>query len=177
MLMDMCSLQKSLLEFENALCIEYTENDVSRVLKNARQRLENNYQCEMSQPIYTLHAHNELVSENLNQFEHNVFECLKGLSTLVVITNYTKSPPFKLADVNYLGFTAETLNTALKYLTDKVCYEKRDTIIPALTAALNNVDMSQTKRLFIIMLMLESLGMPEAVSACAQLLYAGGWAL
>ena len=43
--------------------------------------------------------------------------------------------------------------------------------------ALNNVEMSQIKRLFIVMLVMEKLGIHEGVAACAQLLYIGGLVL
>lgn len=177
MLTDMFTLQQVLLSFENTLRIEYTENEVARVIKAARQKLENAYQCRLDQPVYTVQAQNELVSENLNIFLQEVAECLKQLTVLTSVAMFTKKPPINLADVNYLGFTSETLTTALKYLQDRICYEKRSTIVPAITGALNNVEMSQIKRLFIIMLMMESLGLQEGVAACAQLLYIGGLVL
>lgn len=177
MLADMFTLQQVLLSFENTLRIEYTETDVSRIIKVSKQRLENAYQCRLDQPVYTVQAQNELVSENLNVFLQELAECLKQLTALTSISMFTKKPPINLADVNYLGFTSETLTTALKYLQDRVCYEKRSTLVPALVGALNNVEMSQIKRLFIVMLVMEKLGIYEGVAACAQLLYIGGLVL
>lgn len=177
MLSDMFNLQEVLRAFETTLRIEYTEEDVARTLKAAQQRLENAYQCRLDEPVYTVQAQNELVSENLENFILQVAECVKQLSALTSIAMFTKKPPINLADVNYLGFTSETLITALKYLQDRICYEKRGTIIPPITGALNNVEMSQVKRLFIILLMLERLGIAEGVAVCAQLLYLGGLAL
>ena len=165
------------MSFENTLRIEYTETDVSRIIKVSKQKLENAYQCRLDQPVYTVQAQNELVSENLNVFLQELAECLKQLTALTSISMFTKKPPINLADVNYLGFTSETLTTALKYLQDRVCYEKRSTIVPALVGALNNVEMSQIKRLFIVMLVMEKLGIYEGVAACAQLLYIGGLVL
>ena len=177
MLADLFTLQQVLLSFETTLRIEYSETEVSRVIKNAKQKLENAYQCRLDKPVYVVQAQNELVSENLDVFIQEISECVKQLAALTSVTMFTKRPPINLADVNYLGFTAETLTTALKYLQDKVCYEKRATIVPALTNALNNVEMSQIKRLFIIMLTMENLGLAEGVAACAQLLYIGGLTL
>lgn len=177
MLSDFYPLQQTLLAFENTLRLEYTEPDVSRILTAAKQRLENAYQCRLDKSVYTVQAQHEFVSENLTVFLSDVSECVKQLTALTSCVLFSKKPPMILADVNYLGFTAETLTTALKYLQDSVLYEKRGTIIPTLTQALNHVEMSQIKRLFIIMLMLEQLGISEGVSACAQLLYIGGLAL
>lgn len=177
MLADMFTLQQTLLSFENTLRIEHVERDVHGILKMARQKLENAYQCRLDKPVYTVQAQNELVSEHLNTFVQQVAECVKQLTALTSISMYKKKAPISLADVNYLGFTSGTLSLALKYLQDRVYYEKRDGIIPAITNALNSVEMSQIKRLFIIMLMLESLGIPEGVAACAQFLYIGGLSL
>ena len=90
---------------------------------------------------------------------------------------FTKNPHFKLADVSYLGFTSETLTLALKYFTDKIQYEKRSTLIPSLIDGVNRLEVGTVKRLFVIMLVLEDLGISEAVAACAQLLYEGSRAL
>lgn len=174
MISDMFSLKQVLLSFENTLRIEYKEQDVYKILKAAKQKLENAYQCKLDDPVYVVQAQNELVSENLNVFLRELSECLKQLTLLTSNAVFAKKIPISLADVNYLGFTSETLSVALKYLQDRVLYEKRDQFLPAISGALNNVEMSQIKRLFIIMLMLEKLGIPEGVSACAQLLYFGG---
>lgn len=177
MLADLFTLQQCLLSFENALRIEYTENEVGKIIHVAKNKLENAYGCKLDKSVYTVQASNELVSENLDVLISEVSECLKYITALTSIALFTKKPPINLADVNYLGFTSETLTTALKYLQDRVLYEKRDTLVPAITSALNNVEISQIKRLFIIMLVMEDLGLVEGVSACAQLLYLGGLAL
>jgi len=177
MLSDMFSMQQVLLSFENTLRIEYTETDVNQVIKAARQKLENAYQCKLDKPLYTVMAQNELAAENLNVFLQELSECFKQLTAIFSLSLFTSKPPINLADVNYLGFTSETLTTALKFLQSRVLYEKREEIIPGLINALNNVEMSQIKRLLIIMLMMESLGIPEGVAACAQLLYLGGLVL
>ena len=174
MLTDMFTLQQALLACENTLRIEYTEKDTNRILTASKHALENAYQCKLDEPVYVVQAKNELVSENLNVLIVEIAACVQQLAALNSITAFEKRAPINLSDVNFLGFTRESLSTALKYLQDRILYEKRDQIIPALKAALNNVEMSQIKRLFIIMLALEQLGIPEGVAVCAQLLYFGG---
>ena len=178
MLSDMFTLQQVLLAFENTLRIEYTEKETSKIVRAAKNKLENAYQCRLDMPFYRVQAQNELVSENLNVFLQELAECVKQLTALTSISMFTKKPPIDLADVNYLGFDRAVLNTSLKYLQDRVYYEKRqEQVIPAISTALDNVEISQIKRLFIVMLVLENLDIPEAVAACAQLLYLGGIAL
>lgn len=174
MLTDVFSLQQALLSLENTLRIEYTENDVSRVIKDAKQRLENAYQCRLDQPVYTVQAQNALVSENLNVFMQELCEGYKQITALVSQAMWSKRPPINLADVNYLGFTAETLTATLKYLSDRTLYERRGNALQAITSALNSVEMCQIKRLFIVMLVLADLGMVDVLAACAQLLCLGG---
>jgi len=176
-LADLFTLQDILLSFENVLRIEYTENDAYAIVKRAKQKLENAYQCRLDKPVYEVQANNELVSENLSVFLQELSDGYKKLTALVSLSMFSKRPPINLADVNYLGFTRESLATGLKYLQDQLKYESRDGITPAIYNALNNMEMSQIKRLFIVMLVLESLGIFEGVAACAQLLYLGGMVL
>ena len=177
MLSDMFTLQQVLLSFENTLRIERNENDVSRIIKTAKQNIERAYACNLNKPVYVVQASSDIAADSLDVFLQELSECFKQLAALISISAFTKKPPINLAVVNYLGFTAETLTTALKYLQDRVYYEKRSTVIPAITNALNNVEISQIKRLFIVMLVLEDLGISEGVAACAQLLFMGGLVL
>lgn len=173
MLIDIFSLKQTLVSAESALRIDYTEKDTAKIVQQAVQKLENAYQCHLDDPVYVVQAKNELVADHLNEFIQQVGRCVMELSGIVLMSMYTKKPPVDLRDVNYLGFAQKELATALKYLQDKVHYEQRQSIIPALYYALNNVEMSQIKRLFIVMLLCERLGLPEAVSVCAALLYQG----
>lgn len=177
MISDMCQLQQTLLSLESTLRIEYNDKDVPRTVRRAVSQLENAYQCKLDKPVYVVQAQNELVSENLNVFLLEVAEALKQLALLNSVVLFTKKPPILLADVNYMGFTADTLTTALKYLQDIIYYEKRENIIRAMESALNHMEMTQIKRLCIILLVMERLGIFEGVSLCAQLLYLGGIAL
>ena len=173
MLIDQFSLKDTLMSFESALRIDYNEKDTAKIVQQAIAKLENAYQCHLDEPVYVVQAKNELVADHLNQFLDQVGRCVMELSAVTLMAMYSKRPPIDLRDVNYLGFAQKELATALKYLQDKVHYEQREGIIPALYYALNNVEMSQTKRLFIIMLLCEKLGLPEAVATCSALLYQG----
>lgn len=177
MLSDMYTLQQILVSFENTLRIDYREADTQAVIKGAVQGLENAYQCKLDQPVYTVQAQNMLVADTLNEFLATLSKCFGDLAALSTISMFTKKTPIRLEDVNYLGSTSASLMTALKYLQDRVLYEQRGDIVTRLPSMLNNVEMCQVKRLFIIMLVLERLGIFEGVAACAQLLYLGGLAL
>ena len=180
MLSDNFKLDSVLVQFESILSIEYTKDKAqsfAEILAHSKSELESRYQCVLDKPVYTIQAENPLVAGNLAHLEQGLVNCMQQISTLVVLSMFTKNPHFKLADVSYLGFTSETLTLALKYFTDKIQYEKRSTLIPSLIDGVNRLEVGTVKRLFVIMLVLEDLGISEAVAACAQLLYEGSRAL
>ena len=176
MISDKYVLPNILVACESTLRLEYKEdniNDVGRILKEAKQRLENAYHEKMDEGVYTTQAKNALVANDLETFVDSAAKCVEQLATLSAHTFYTKRAPVKLADVNYLGFAREALCQELRYLQDKVAFERGRSEIPTLKSALNNVEMSDIKRLFLVMLAFDNLGMPEGVYVCAQLLYHG----
>lgn len=180
MIADLYSLGDILMDCEATLRLQYDEanqNNVAAILKAAKERLENAYQCRLDEPVYTVQAKNALVANDLEIFVKEAGSCVERLSTLTMLTMFTKKPPINLADVNFLGFTRESLTMALRYLQDKVLYAERGPLIVPIRNALNNIEMSHVKRLFIIMLAFENLGMEEGTAACAALLYLGGVAL
>lgn len=177
MIADLFSLGDILMDCEATLRLQYDEgnqNNVNAILKAAKERLENAYQCRLDEPVYTVQAKNALVANDLEIFIKEASSCVERLSTMVVLTMFSKRPPVNLADVNFLGFTRESLTMALRYMQDRVLYSERTPLIPPIKNALNNIEMSHIKRLFIIMLAFEGLGMEEGVAACASLLYLGG---
>lgn len=188
MIHDNYTLQNCLLSFENALrleygadpagnAVEYTAATMSEVIQAAKQRLEDTYQCRLDKPIYTVLMSDRLAQGNLSILMGEVSQCYQQLAAINAGILFTKEPVVSLADVNYLGFTSETLCAALKYFQDRVLYAKHATYVAPILAALDNVDMCQVKRLFAIMLLLESLGFDDVVAVCAQTLFLGGVSL
>jgi hypothetical protein len=173
MISTMFSLQDILLSFENILRIEYVEKDADKIIGNAKKKLENAYQVKLDKPVYEVQVQNAFVSESLDVFLDQIVECMKSIAAYTCVVMFTRINPIALADVNYLGNDPKLLRAQLKCLQDKKLYEQRSTIVPALRNAVSNVDMSPVKRLLVIMLMLEELGLPEAVAVIAQYLYLG----
>lgn len=174
MIADLMSIDNILLSFENTLKIEYDERETHKIITSAMNRLENAYKVHMDKDLYDLQAQNLLVAENLNVLLSQICECLKALSLYIDISMFNVSIGISLADVNYMGFGAPELLTALKYLQDKSLYDRRGTIIEPITSALSHIDMCTIKRLFIILLVLEKLGVKEGVCVVARFLYLGG---
>jgi len=175
MLKDRVSLQNTLLSLESVLRIDYEERTLTKLLSKATNRLSDAYQRDFSSDtLYNIMSKSSLSSEGLEVLESRILEPLKELAFINSLTTYTKRSPVSLNIINYLGYARENLCTALKYLQDEVLYEKRGNIIEPLKNGVNNIEFCQEKRLFVIMLTLEGLGIFEGVNIIAQTLYIGG---
>lgn len=170
------SLNSILVSIEGTLKIEHTEEaKVDDVLLAAKQRLENTYSTVFDKDVFTLQSESQLTSDNINILLKNVSQCLAQLSLFIELKLYHKNLGIALADVNYLGYSKEKLLVALRYLQDiDEYYKHHEVIIQPLHNTLNNISMCTIKRLFIILLMFDDLGIIEGVAIVANLLYIGG---
>ncbi len=178
MIADRYTLQAGLTKCEAALMLEYTKETVDDwrlIIKKAKENLENRLQCKLTEPLYTIQAKNALVSQSIDVALNGMAAGIELLSALYVMSIYLKSAKdFDLADVNYLGNDRGRLATGFKMLADRVFYpQAHDEMMAAIKANLNNVTMTQLKRLLLVMIMFDELGITEGVAACANLLYLG----
>lgn len=173
MLDDNISLNGILVSIEGVLRIEHTEEArVNNTIDDALDRLENNFGTKFDKDIYPIQSENQLSAENVNLFLRDLTTCLQNLSLFIQLKFFHKNIGITLADVNYLGYSKKQIQTSLKYLQDEALYKQHhDDIIPPLFNTLNNINMCSIKRLFIIMLMFDRLGITEGVAIVAQLLY------
>lgn len=148
--------------------------DVQEIINEAIHRLENNYSCRLDHGVYQEMAENALVSTNLEIFLSDLNKCLKDIAMLVSLSVYTKQPPINLSDVSFLGVGWPPLKNTLRALTSKQHYDRGCASIPALINNLNSIEMCDIKQLFIAMLVMAQLKIPEGVAICAQLLLLGG---
>ena len=174
MISDIVSLSSVLLNFEQVLKIEYSEMSAERIIRAAKSKLENNFQVTFSKSIYELQAENRLVADSLNVFLEQVVDVCRSLSLYIDNCMFNNSVPIDLADVNYLGFDSNSLKVALRYLQNAKTYTQRDNIIPSLRAAVSNIEPCDIKRIFMILFMLDELGIYEGAAIAAKLLYLGG---
>lgn len=170
------SLNSILVSIEGTLKIEHTEDTkVDDVLLAAKQRLENAYGTVFDKDVFSLQSENQLVADDIDILLKNVSQCLSQLALYIDLKLYHKNLAITLADVNYLGYSKEQLLTALKYMQDVDEYKKHhEEVTKPLHNTLNAIPMCTVKRLFVVMLMLDNLGITEGVSIVAQLLYIGG---
>lgn len=176
MLNNNISINSILISLESTLMIEADPDlKVAEVIDASVKRLENRYGCTFDRDIYTLQGENQLVADNLSLLLKDVQQCLSQLALYISLKLFHKDLGLSLADINYIGYDKESLRTALRYLQDEDQYKKYATeVITPLYNSLNNVSMCSIKRLFIILLMCDKLGLSEGVAVVAQLLYLGG---
>lgn len=170
------SLNSIMHGMEGVLKLEYIgEAKVSETIEAALSRLEDAHGFPFDKDVYTLQSESQLCNDEISRFLNDVRNCLEQTSFYINLKIFHKNHTLTLADVNYLGHSKKQLLTALKYLYD-VDEQKlhRDDVIKPLYNVLNNINMCSVKRLFIIMLMLDRLGITEGVAVYAQLLYLGG---
>ena len=170
------SLNNILVSFESTLKIEYAaESTVRETLDDAKARLENVYQVTLDKSVFDIINESQLSADNVSLLMRDVKQCLADLSLFMNLKLYHKDFDMFLADVNYLGYDKGKLMNVLKYCQDKKLFKQhRENIISPLNNTLNNISMCTIKRLFIILLMFNELGIDEGVSIIAQLLYLGG---
>lgn len=175
MIIDNMAIVNLCTSFEGVLHLEYSESTKTEECLNAAiKALENDYNITIDKDIYTLQAENSLVSKQIDMLLQSITECMKSTALFILLGTFHHSVSLSLSSANYLGLSRDRLLTALKYLQDKDTYTKRSQSIGMISDALNTVPVCHTKRFFMILLMLEKLGISEGVSIIAQLLYLGG---
>lgn len=170
------SFNSILVSFEGALKIEMTgDQKVSSIIEQAVERLENTYSCKFDKSIFDLQAENQLLAESVNILLRDIEQCLAQMSLYLCLKVYHKNLPITLSDVNYLGYAKEELLRNLQYLIDESqSIQYSEDIARSLYNTLNNIPMCSVKRMFIILLMFERLGVAEGMSIMAQVIYLGG---
>lgn len=174
-LRDLLDITLIVMGFENTLRIEYKQNKpVDSIITEAVKALEIIHQVHFDKTIYELQKDNDLIRDTLNTLIVNLEESLKQVSLLICISIFDNIYPETLADVNYLGINKEQLKTALKYLQNEELYKTRSSFFSTLISANDNVEFCIIKRLFVILGVLERIGMADGVAIIAQYLYLGG---
>lgn len=169
------SLADILLSFANTLRIDYSLKDVREIREESVRQLENIFHIRIDKSLYDIQAEGSFVSKEIESLLQQITENLKSMSLLLAISTFDKQYGENLKEVKYLGYERVTLMTTLKYLQDEKLYERRGQFFESLVDATNTVYMGTVKKLFIIMIILERLGISEGVSIMANYIYLGGF--
>lgn len=174
MLSNMVDLSTAVLAFETVLKIEYDEPDTKKVIQNAIRKLETAYGMRIEgKTLYDLQSENINLADNIQNLLQQILECTKTTSFLFQNGMYHHSIPITLSSVKYLGLGKVALQTILRYFQNENEYYLSRNTVPQLVLGLDGVDMCTVKKMFIILLVLDQLGVTESVSVLAQYLYYG----
>lgn len=174
MLRDMVDLNSSVLSFETVLKIEYEEVNTERVIDSAIKKLENAYGMRITgTTLYDLQVENQNLADNVQNLLMQILECTKTVSFLFQVGMFQHSIPITLSTVKYLGLGKESLQSILRYFQNVDEYYLAGNAVKQIMLGLDGIDMSTVKRLFIVLLVLDRLGVKEAVAIVAQYLYYG----
>lgn len=176
MLRGSISVTDILLSFSNTLRIDYNIRDVRELVDKSISQLENILHTKITSDLYTLQTENKYISKEIDMLLQQITENLKSMSLLTCISMYDKQyGSSNLKDVKYLGYSREVLMTYLKYLQDEELYKRRGEFFDAIIEGVNSIYNCPIKKLFIIMIILERLGIEEGVSIIANYIYLGGF--
>lgn len=175
MIADGLTITQLCTSFEGVLKLEYGQDTKTQeCLDNAIRSLENAYGITIDKDIYSLQAENSLVSQQLDVLLQSLTECMKTMALYTSLGIFRHNIALSLGDSNYLGFARERLIIILKYFQDIDLYPNRVQAVASIKEALNTIPINHVKRLFMILLMLERLGVSEGAAIVAQLLRMGG---
>lgn len=176
MINDTIAFNNIITSLESTLCIEISgDTPVQEIVDDAIARLENTYSCTIDRDVFSIQAESQLLADSIGLFLKDVQQCLAMLSLYINLKMFHMDMGITLSDVNYLGYSKDQLCTALRYMMYKTEYERHhDDIISPFYNALNNIAICSVKRMFIILLILDKLGISEGVAIVAQFLYLGG---
>lgn len=174
MVRDTLILQNILTGFEEALHIDFKTQDVKQLKEETRESLEVSIREHIEESIYKLHIQTKYLNDSVSSLIDQIETCMKDMALLLSISMFDHKFGQTLKDVSYCGFAKDELMIILKHLMDEKLQDNRGSFMKALTESLNSVNIGEVKRLFIIMLILEDLGVVEGVALIAQYLYMGG---
>lgn len=174
MLIDL-RLTDILVGLETVLGIDYTKTESRQLINQSIRNIENSHNISLKGTVEDC-LKDEILSEaNALNFLVMLSERIKDLSLYLNSCMYNGYyGECRLKAVNYLGFAEQSLLTALKYYQFKKLAQYKENVQESILDALDCVELQEVKRLFIIMFVLDRIGVQEGASIIACLLYLGG---
>lgn len=171
---DCYDLQTILRELESILAIsasDYEERDVDVVLNRVRERLERQYQLafvdgKLDDTVVDLNA----VNSQAAIFIDNAARVHSKVSGYCQIARYKKELNITLGNINYLGFTQDSLKVNLYALGLESTQSAVVDTIQSLKKKMGSISVCAEKRLLLTTIIAYEIGLGELASACAEVL-------
>lgn len=153
---------------------DYEEQDVDIVVRNVKQRLGRQAQIDFEKYKVTDPEISQGYYRSQVVMLTDSVALLHGrLCGAIHIQRYLTVSPVSLKDVNYLGYTEQSMRAVLMALQRKETAPAATDAIKAIKSKLGVVVSCREKRLFMLIIIADAIGYPEIVAAVAEMLYQG----
>lgn len=175
---DMYDINKIILNVEQALCIDgsdYGEKDVDTIIENVTNRIIKKYQIDLSNKkisdddLYIGKSRSSAVLfiENVS----NLHATLAGYAASII--RYNRLVTVRPVNMNYMGFTSETLKSFYMAALQKNTMPSIDTAINAIKRKFGSINSCTEKKFMLIIIIAYQFGFYELVAILAEILYHG----
>lgn len=174
---DCYDLQNIIVELEIALqidAIDYDEKNLDNLIKNVKTRISRQYQLNLTEhKIGSADLDLGVYKSAATIFVDNLASIHSKICGLCQLIRYEMRVPISLAEINYMGFTKDTLKVSLIALQKKKTQPKAGEVLNAIKDKLPTVSLCWEKRLFVLAIVAYELGLNELTATIAEVLYLG----
>ena len=171
---DCYELPVILREIETMLAVsgsDYEERDIDVVVSRVRERLERQYQLTFIEgKIDSTSVDLSAIHSSAVIFIDNAARVHAKVSGYCQIARFKKKLSLSLGNINYLGFTQETLKENLFALGMEATQPMVSDNVQSLKKKLAFISVCAEKRLILMMIIAYEIGLGELASACAEIL-------
>lgn len=151
---------------------DFEERDMDKVIRNVKTRINQQYMVDLTdQQVDSEALAMGPYRGALSVFIDNVTRIHGRMCGYGQIARYLNSLHINVGDINYLGFTIESLQQALIVLQRKRTLPMAADAIEAIKDKLSTVNTCFEKRLFILLVVSYELGFKELSATIAEILY------
>lgn len=174
---DMYDIQKITIDLEVALQIDgmdYAEKNVDIIMDNIHKRIMRQYQLDLrntkidDDSLYVGSSRSSAV-----MFVENMSVLHGRLAGYFHIVRFTHQVLVRAVNINYMGFTGDTLKSVWIALMNKSTQPNAASAMKALKNKFSYVNNCLEKKLILIMLVAWELGFYELVASIAEIFYIG----
>ncbi|MCI9050729.1 MAG: hypothetical protein HFI05_02205 [Lachnospiraceae bacterium] len=171
------SIDAIIRELEIAFQIDgsdFEERDMNIVIQNVKTRIGRQYQIDLtSTKINAIELELGVYRNAIALFIDNIARLHAKICGLCQVERFLTSSQVSLSDVNYLGYTEDSLKTLLVALQRKVTLPLATDAINSIKDKLGSISNCREKRLCLLIIIADAIGFPEVVAAIAEILYIG----
>lgn len=151
---------------------DYGEPNINTVIDNVKRRISRQAQVDLSKYKMTdPELRIGVYCTQVDMFTGSVALLHSKLCGLAHIQRYMTQSPLDMNSINWLGYTAQSMKTFLAVLQRKATMPSANNAINAIKEKMSIISNCREKRLFMILIIADTIGFPEIVATVAEILY------